>query len=71
LTEVEQDLITDKIKLLEKNPFYSSLRSKKLNGKFGYYESRVNRDIRLIWQYENGRIILLIDVGHHAVVKKY
>ena len=71
LTEAEQDLIMDKLELLEDDPFYPSLRSKKLNGTSGYYESSVNMDIRIIWQYENGRIILLINVGHHDVLKKY
>jgi len=71
LTVTEQDLVMDKIKLLEDNPFHPSLRSKKLNGSSGHYESSVNMDIRIIWQYEDGRIILLLNIGHHDILKKY
>ena len=29
------------------------------------FEMSVNMDIRILWKYENGVIILLLDVGHH------
>jgi len=71
LTKVEKALVMAKIDRLEDEPFYPSLRSKKLKGNSGCYESRVNRDIRIIWRYQNGKIILLINVGHHDVTEKY
>jgi mRNA-degrading endonuclease YafQ of YafQ-DinJ toxin-antitoxin module len=71
LTKAEQELVMDKIELLEDDPFYPSLRSKKFHARSEYYECSVNMDIRILWQYENGRIILLLNVGHHDMLKKY
>jgi mRNA-degrading endonuclease YafQ of YafQ-DinJ toxin-antitoxin module len=70
LTDAERELVMDKIELLEDDPFYPSLRSKKFHGRTVYYECSVNMDIRILWQYENGRIILLLNIGHHDILKK-
>jgi mRNA-degrading endonuclease YafQ of YafQ-DinJ toxin-antitoxin module len=61
----------EKVSLLAEHPFYPSLRSKKLKGRFGHFESSVNMDIRIVWRYENRKIIILLDVGHHDILKKY
>lgn len=47
------------------NPFYPSLRTKNVQGLDNVFEMSVNMDIRILWRYENGVIILLIDIGHH------
>ena len=65
LSAVEQKAVAQKLKLLVQNPFYPSLRTKKVQGISGVFEMSVNMDIRILWKYENGIIILLIDVGHH------
>ena len=65
LTKQEQKLVLNKLKLLVQNPFYPSLRTKKVQGIEGVFEMSVNMDIRILWKYENGIIILLIDIGHH------
>lgn len=65
LTNQEQKAVFNKLKLLVKNPFYPSLRTKKVQGFDGVFEMSVNMDIRILWKYENGIIILLLDVGHH------
>jgi len=65
LTNQEQKLIFNKLKLLVQNPFYPSLRTKKVQGLDNVFEMSVNMDIRILWKYENGIIILLLDVGHH------
>ena len=65
LTAQEQKMVLNKLKLLVQNPFYPSLRTKKVQGLDGVFEMSVNMDIRILWKYENGIIILLIDVGHH------
>lgn len=54
-----------KLKLLAQNPFHPSLRTKKVQGLDKVFEMSVNMDIRILWRYENGIIILLIDIGHH------
>ena len=82
MSDTDQKMVGVKLCLLAENPFYPSLRTKKLNGRFGYYESSVNMNIRIIWEFAddvvsdiyrdaNIRIISLLDVGHHDVLKKY
>jgi len=68
LSEEHQQLVLNKIIMLKTNPFYKSLRTKKIKGN---YESSVNMDIRIIWQFEGSRIIVLLDVGHHDIIRKY
>lgn len=58
-------MIAKKLKILVKNPFYPSLRTKKIQGLDNVFEMSVNMDIRILWKYEDGVIILLLDVGHH------
>jgi len=63
--EVEKTL-----KFLAQDPFYPSLKSHKVNSKnFGLkYSSRVNKDLRIIWDYNNNEIniISLLDIGSYS-----
>ena len=54
-----------KLKLLVQDPFYPSLRTKKVQGFLDVFEMSVNMDIRILWRYESGMIILLLEIGHH------
>ena len=65
LSAKEQKMVFNKLKILVQNPFYPSLRTKKVQGLNNVFEMSVNMDIRILWRYENGIIILLLDVGHH------
>ena len=65
LSEKEQKTVAQKLKILAENPFYPSLRTKKVQGLDNVFEMSVNMDIRILWKYEDGIIILLLDVGHH------
>ena len=65
LSSAEKKVVASKLKLLVQNPFYPSLRTKKVQGLDNVFEMSVNMDIRILWKYENGIIILLLDVGHH------
>ena len=65
LSPPEQKAVAQKLKILTENPFYPSLRTKKVQGLDNVFEMSVNMDIRILWRYENGVIILLLDVGHH------
>lgn len=65
LSASEQKAVAQKLKILIENSFYPSLRTKKVQGLDNVFEMSVNMDIRILWQYENGVIILLIDIGHH------
>ena len=65
LTKQERKMVFNKLNLLVQDPFYPSLRTKKIQGLTDVFEMSVNMDIRILWKYENGVIILLLDVGHH------
>jgi len=71
LSKKEQTLVERKVELLSENPSHPSLRCKRVQGKPGYFECSVNMDIRIIWRYEDGRIIILLNIGHHDVMKEY
>ncbi|MCC8160907.1 MAG: type II toxin-antitoxin system mRNA interferase toxin, RelE/StbE family [Oscillospiraceae bacterium] len=68
LSAANQKAVAEKLKLLVQNPFYPSLRTKKVQGLDNVFEMSVNMDIRILWKYENGVIILLLDVGHHKKI---
>ena len=68
LSQSEQRAVAAKLRLLVQNPFYPSLRTKKVQGLDDVFEMSVNMDIRILWRYENGVILLLLDVGHHRDV---
>lgn len=65
LSAAEQKQVASKLKILMENPFYPSLRTKKVQGLNDVFEMSVNMNIRILWQYKNGVIILLLDIGHH------
>lgn len=65
LTAKEQNAVFGKLKLFVQDPFYPSLRTKKVQGLDGVFEMSVNMDIRILWRYEDGTLVLLLDVGHH------
>ncbi len=65
LTNQEQKMVLNKLKMLVQNPFYPSLRTKKVQELDGVFEMSVTMDIRILWKYEKEIIILLIDIGHH------
>ena len=71
LTSVENQQFQKKMEIFIENVLHPSLRTKKLQGQKNLYESSINMDIRIIWYFENEELIVLIDIGHHDVLKKY
>ena len=71
LTAVEKKQTDTKLIQLAENPLHPSLRTKRIQGTTSLYESSVNMDIRLIWHYENDRIILMLDIGHHNILDQF
>ncbi len=65
LSKNEQRAVVQKLKVLEENPFYPSLRTKKVQGYDDMFEMSVNMDISISWKYKDNVIILILDVGHH------
>ena len=56
--------IKRKLEIMSVNLNHPSLRTKKIKGTKSIYESSVNMDIRITWQYEEGGI-LLRNIGSH------
>ena len=48
LSEKEQKTVAQKLKILAENPFYPSLRTKKVQGLDNVFEMSVNMDIRIL-----------------------
>jgi mRNA-degrading endonuclease RelE of RelBE toxin-antitoxin system len=67
----EKDLFYEKLALFIENHQHPSFRSKKLKGVHLLFESSINMSIRVIWKYEANRVILLLDIGHHNILRKY
>ena len=71
LTGDEKKQIIRKLELLAENPAHPSLRTKRIKGTSDLFECSANMDIRVIWYYENDRLIVLLDVGHHDILKQF
>jgi len=68
LSNNEQKMVGKKLKILAKNPFHPSLRTKKVQRLKGVFEASVNMDIRILWKHNGDRLILLIDIGRHDII---
>lgn len=71
LNDQEKTQVRSKLKILAENPSHPSLRCKRIQGTRELFECSVNMDIRIIWHYENDELILLLDIGHHDILKKF
>lgn len=71
LKDTEKKQFKNKLSIFCENPMHPSLRVKKIQGMKDIFEFSVNMDIRVIWFYEDTKIIALIDIGHHDILKKY
>lgn len=67
----KKEAFVRKLRLFVQNPFYSSLIAKKIEGSETLFERSVNMDLRVIWLYEGDKLIILLDIGHHSVLKCY
>ena len=71
LTTQEKNQLKNKLYLLTENPMHPSLRTKRIQGTADLFECSVNMDIRIIWFYEGDKMIILVDVGHHDILKQF
>ena len=69
LTAQEKKQLKNKLELLAENPSHPSLQTKRIQGITDLFECSVNMDIRIIWYYEGDKMIILVDVGHHDILK--
>ena len=71
LTDNEKQQLRNKLNLLAQNPLHPSLRTKRIKGTEDLFECSLNMDVRIIWYYEGSTMIVLVDVGHHDILRKY
>lgn len=71
LSETEKKQTKNKIKIFVENPTHPSLRTKKIQGTDGIWESSVNMDIRIIWFYKDNELIFLLDISLHDILDKF
>lgn len=71
LTEIEKQRLKRKLELLVENPLHPSLRTKRIQGTSDLFECSVNMSIRIVWFYEGKEMIILLDVGHHDILKNF
>ena len=71
LSAQEKELLRKKLDLLANSPTHPSLRVKRIQGISDLYECSVNMDIRIIFYYEGSTMIILVDIGHHDILKQY
>ncbi len=71
LSSEEKDLFKRKLSLFAGNPLHPSLRVKRIQGTADLFEFSVNMDIRVIWFYEGDRLVALVDIGHHDILRNY
>lgn len=71
LTTQEKKQLQNKLHILVENPMHPSLRTKRIQGTTDLFECSVNMDIRIIWFYEGNKMIILVDVGHHDILKQF
>ena len=71
LNDNEKAQLRKKLSLFVQDPFYPSLRTKHIKGTDNLFEFSVNMDVRVIWSYQDGNLILLLDIGHHDKLNRY
>lgn len=62
-TVSEKKRLKSKLELLAENPSHPSLRTKRIQGTTDLFECSVNMDIRIIWYYEDDRMIIFSRCG--------
>jgi len=70
LQEQEKRMFYKKLTLFVENHKHASLRTKKIKGSKILFESIINMSIRVIWTYQNDNLILMLDIGHHDILKR-
>lgn len=70
LQDKEKKIFYEKLSLFIENHRHPSLRTKKIKGSEILFESSINMSIRVIWTYQNENLILMLDIGHHDILKR-
>jgi len=70
LEKLEKKVFYKKLSLFIENHKHPSLRTKKIKGSEILLESSTNMSIRVIWTYKDENLILMLDIGHHDILKR-
>jgi len=70
LQDAEKRMFYEKLSLFIENHKHPSLRSKKIKGSKILFESSINMSIRIIWSYHDENLIIMLDIGHHDILKR-
>ncbi len=70
LQKAEKKSFYRKLSLFIESHKHPSLRTKKIKGSEILFESSINMSIRVIWTYQEDKIILMLDIGHHDILKR-
>lgn len=66
--------IKQTLELFKEDPFYKGLKTHKATNRFGQliYSSSVNRDLRIVWKFNNGQrqILNILNIGGHSGTHK-
>ena len=71
LSSQDKKQLMKKLELLANDPAHPSLRTKRIKGTDKLFECSVSMSIRIIWYYEGNTMIILVDVGHHDILKQF
>ncbi len=52
---------------LQNDPRHNSLRTKKIEALNNVFESRATDSLRIIWQWHDGQILLILVGGHEII----
>ncbi|MGN0261298.1 MAG: type II toxin-antitoxin system RelE/ParE family toxin [Eggerthellaceae bacterium] len=69
LTVVERELVDDKLRILARDPWHPSLRTKRIKGT-REFEVSVNMDIRMAISFDGEKLIIMLDIDHHDKLLK-
>lgn len=71
LTSQKKKQLKRKLELLAENPSHPLLQTKRIQGITYLFECSVNMNIRITWYYEGNKMIIIVDVGHHDILKQF
>lgn len=70
LHDKEKKIFYKKLSLFIENHKHPSLRTKKIKGSEILFESSINMSIRVLWTYRDENLIVMLDIGHHDILKR-
>lgn len=69
LSSEAKTIAQNKLRIMAENPMHPSLRTKKIRGKNEIFESSINMNIRMTWEYKENKIFLRAIGEHDSTLK--